>query len=126
MRALLFFLSIALVVPAAAAYATEAPIEMPFRQEPVLSAGDVLQVAFALAAALAVALALILFLRRWYGSKLGGAPIGRRIQVCEARRITRRTTVAIIAIDGEELLLAEHAGAVTLHQLRSPHNTPVA
>lgn len=90
---------------------------MPFRREPIVGAGEVLQVAIGLAVALAAAVGLILLLRRWYGTGVG--PLGtRRIQVQEARKVTRRTTAAIIAVDGRELLLVESPGAVAVHPLQ--------
>lgn len=107
----------ALAQPAVPQQSEQVQSDMPFRREPVVGAGDVLQVAIGLAVALLVAVGLILLLRRWYGT--GTGPLGaRRIQVQEARKVTRRTTAAIIVVDGRELLLVESAGAVAVHPLQ--------
>jgi flagellar biogenesis protein FliO len=123
-------------IAASEAAAGQAAADLPFQQEPVLTAGDILQVAAGLGIALLAAVALMLMLRRWYGPERGNSPVlwrwgkttslgrlgARRVEVREARRVTRRTTVAVISVDGEELLLAEHSHAVVLHRLQQQKN----
>jgi flagellar biogenesis protein FliO len=109
---------------ASGAASAQVSTAIPFRKEatPGFDAG---RWALGMGAALAAgALALWWIRRRMPGALPGVLPgaRGRRIRVLETQRISPRSLLMLVEVDGCPLLVGEHAGGLVL--LRSPSRAP--
>lgn len=88
------------------------PAEIPYRRESV-PGFDAGRWAAGVGAALAVGGGALWWLRRRVPGGLA-SPRERRIKVLETLRVSQRTTLLLIEVDGRTLLVGEQAGALVL------------
>jgi len=96
------------VVPASAGRSADvSEARLPLRTDPVVTGGTLARVVAATSAGLVLVWLAILALRRW-GFGVGGASVpGRRIQLLEARRLTRGASLLLVRIGDRDVLLGQ-------------------
>lgn len=77
---------------------------IPYKREEDL-AGQLVRVGVGLAVALGVAFAALYGYKRYLGRHL--APTGRRMRVVESLRLTPKTTLFLVEVDGKTLLISQ-------------------
>lgn len=81
---------------------------IPFkRSEEGATAQTAVRGVVALVVVLGIGIGVLFSLRRYLPVSHGGGVGGRRIQLIETRRLTPRTALFLVTVDGERLLLAQ-------------------
>ena len=112
-------------VPAVSAV-TPAPGAIPFKHDKQATGSLAYQSFAGLVLDGLAACGIVLGLKR-YGGKLGGR-LGqtRRVQMLEAIRLSRRSTLYVVQYQGQELLLAESEHGIALVSGHVPPAEPIA
>ncbi|MBI3900270.1 MAG: flagellar biosynthetic protein FliO [Gammaproteobacteria bacterium] len=129
-RALLAAVLLLLAVPCLAAATSETPPpptaveKIPFKRTQESTGGIAFRLAGGLVITVLIGIGAIYAMKRYLPSVYGQthAPGGTsRIQVVETRRLTPKTTLYLVEVDGARLLLAQTGDSIaTLHQQPPP------